>query len=76
VIALAALFTAALMLLASAVDVRAMLRPGEAAPPGMKPVVMPQEWIWRGPAPIHLESMYGNREPARQDWIRMNGTTE
>ena len=72
VIALATLVTAASMFFASAVDVKAMLRPDERAA-RMAPVTMPQEWVWRGREPINLESMYV-REPVRQDWIRMNGT--
>ena len=73
VIALATLITAASMFFASAVDVKAMLRPDERAA-RMAPVIMPQEWVWRGRAPIDLESMYAHHEPVRQDWIRLNGT--
>ena len=74
VIALATLVMGLSMFLASAVDVHAMLRPDQAAARAMGPVEMPQEWVWRGPAPVSRESMYGNRQPAQQDWIRMNGT--
>ena len=59
---------------ASAVDVRAMLRPDEAAARAAHtPVVMPEEWVWRGPAPINLESMYGNKPAPQPDWIVMHG---
>jgi hypothetical protein len=68
-IALTCLVTAASMFFASAVDVKAMLRPDQAAARAMEPVVMPEEWVWRGRAPIDLESMYANK-PAPQDWIR------
>ena len=70
VIAFATLFIAASMFFASAVDVKAMLRPDEAAARAMGPVEMPQEWVWRGRAPINLESMYANKRPVQQDWIR------
>jgi hypothetical protein len=73
VIALATLVTAASMFFASAVDVKAMLRPDERAA-RMGPVILPQEWVWRGRAPVDIESMYTHHEPPRQDWIRMNGT--
>ena len=75
VIAIAALIAAASMFFASAVDVHAMLTPEAAALRAAKhePVVMPKEWVWRGPKPVSLESMYGNHEPPRPDYIVMHG---
>jgi hypothetical protein len=70
VIALAALFTAVSMFFASAADVNAMLRPDQAAARAMGPVEIPQEWVWRGRAPVSLDSMYANKKPIQQDWIR------
>ena len=75
VIALAALIAAASMFFASAVDVGAMLTPEAAAlraKGAHTPVVMPEEWVWRGRAPVSLEYMYGNHQPPQQDWIRMH----
>lgn len=60
------------MLCASAVDVNAMLQPDQAAARAMGPVEIPHEWVWRGRAPISLESMYGNQPAPQQDWIRMH----
>jgi len=77
VIAFAALIAAVSMFFASAVDVHAMLSPEAAARRAgtpHQPVVMPEEWVWRGRAPINLESMYGNHEPPRQDYIVSHGT--
>jgi hypothetical protein len=70
VIALATMLTAGSMFFASAVDVKAMLRPDQAAARAMGPVELPQEWQWRGPKPINLESMYGNKPAPRLDFIR------
>ena len=70
VLALVTLVWAVSIFFASAVDVSAMLRPDQAAARAMGPVEIPQEWVWRGRAPINLDSMYGNRKPAQQDWIR------
>jgi hypothetical protein len=75
VIALATLFAALSMFFASAVDVRAMLTPEVAAlraGAGPEVVVIPEEWVWRGRAPLSLEHMYGNHEPPRPDFIRMH----
>jgi hypothetical protein len=76
-IALATLVAALSMFFASAVDVHAMLTPEAAsmrAGAPIQPVLMPEEWIWRGRAPINLEFMYGNREPRQQDYIVMHGS--
>jgi len=74
-IAFATLFTAISMFFASAVDVRAMLTPEAAALRGVarhEPVVMPEEWVWRGRPPINVEYMYGNREKPQPDYIVMH----
>jgi hypothetical protein len=76
-IALATLLAALSMFFASAVDVSAMLTPEAAALRAgahHEPVKLPKEWVWRGPAPISLEYMYGNHEPPRQDYIVMHDT--
>ena len=69
-IALTALFVTLSMFFASATDVRAMLRPDEATARASaaphRPVVIPEEWIWRGPKPVSIESMYGNRTAANE----------
>jgi|RhiMethySRZTD1v2_1073278.scaffolds.fasta_scaffold1260761_2 hypothetical protein len=74
-IAFATLFIAISMFFASAVDVRAMLTPEAAALRGVarhEPVVMPEEWVWRGRPPINVEYMYGNREKPQPDYIVMH----
>ena len=74
-IAFATLFTAISMFFASAVDVRAMLTPEAAALRGVarhEPVVMPEEWVWRGRPAINVEYMYGNREKPQPDYIVMH----
>jgi hypothetical protein len=74
-IALATLLAALSMFFASAVDVRAMLTPEVAAMRAEaphQPVEIPQEWVWRGPPPIKVESMYGNREKPQPDYIVMH----
>src|SRR5438093_9746476 len=74
-IALATLLAAVSMFFASAVDVRAMLTPeGAALRAGTphKPIELPKEWVWRGPAPVSLEHMYGNHEKPQQDYIVMD----
>src|SRR5258706_997630 len=75
-IAVATLLAALSMIVASAVDVGAALRPDESAAhvsaAAHAPIQMPREWIWRGRAPIDLEYMYGNHPPRQQDWIRMH----
>ena len=51
---------------ASATDVRAMMRPDQAAARAAhKPVEMPEEWVWRGPA-SKVDSMYGDRPAPRR----------
>jgi hypothetical protein len=74
-IAFATLLTAVSMFFASAVDVRAMLTPEAAALRGVarhEPVIVPEEWVWRGRPPINVEYMYGNREKPQPDYIVMN----
>jgi hypothetical protein len=74
-IAFATLFAAASMFFASAVDVRAMLTPEAAALRAVarhEPVLMPQEWVWRGRPPLNLEYMYGNRAQPQPDYIVMH----
>jgi hypothetical protein len=70
VIALATMLTAASMFFASTVDVKAMMRPDQAAARAMGPVVLSQEWQWRGPKPINLDSMYADKPAPREDFIR------
>ena len=56
-IALATLLAAVSMFFASAVDVRAMLTPeGAALRAGTPhtPIVIPEEWVWRGRAPVSV----------------------
>jgi hypothetical protein len=74
VIALGTVAVALSMLIASPVNVNAMLTPEAAAQSAVKhePVVMPEEWVWRGRAPLNLEYMYGNRQPAQPDYIVMH----
>lgn len=72
VVTLATLIAALSMFFASAVDVRAMLTPEAAAMRAHQPVVMPEEWVWRGRPPVDLESMYGNREKPQPDYIVMH----
>lgn len=75
VIALATLLAALSMFFASAVDVRAMLTPEGAAQragAAATPVEIPEQWVWRGRAPVSLEYMYGNHEPPREDYIVMH----
>lgn len=71
VIALGTLITALSMLMASPVNVNAMLTPEAAAlrAPAHEPVVMPEEWVWRGRKPVSLEYMYGNRQSPQPDYI-------
>jgi hypothetical protein len=75
-IALAALITALSIFLASATDVGAVLAVSEpaarAAAVAATPIEIPREWVWRGPEPVSLEFMYGNRPQPQSDWIRMN----
>ncbi len=74
-IAFATLLAALSMFFASAVDVRAMLTPEGAAlraGAAATPVKIPEQWVWRGRAPVSLESMYGNHEPPRPDYIVMH----
>lgn len=73
VIGIATLLTALGMFFAASVDVGAML-PTKAA--GARSnvsaaFVLPREWIWRGPKPIPLDSMYGNSKPSASDSLRM-----
>ncbi len=74
IIVIATLLAALSMFFASAVDVRAMLTPEAAAlrADAHEPVVMPQQWVWRGRPPIDLGSMYGNREQPQPDYIVMH----
>ena len=75
-IALGTLVVALSMLIASPVNVNAMLTPEAAVRGAVKhePVVMPEEWVWRGPKPVNLEYMYGNRQPVQPDYIVMHSS--
>jgi hypothetical protein len=74
-IALGTLLVAVSMFFASVTDVRAMLTPEAAALRASSkpaPIVMPKEWVWRGPKPVDLEFMYGNHQPPQPDYIVMH----
>jgi hypothetical protein len=74
-IVLGTLFAAVSMFFASVTDVRAMLTPEAAALRASgkpAPIVMPKEWVWRGPKPVDLEFMYGNHQPPQPDYIVMH----
>jgi hypothetical protein len=77
-IVVATLFAALSLIIASAVDVGAAVRHGASDARGAiastRPIVLPEEWVWRGKPPINLEYMYGNHNIVQQDYIRLNGT--